>query len=326
MSKKVLLSLMLLLFVVGLTACSAAEQYLVYVPNAGDGTVTVYDTSTQKVKQTISVGKTASHGVAVTPDNRYLYTGDLDGGNIYVVDTQTGKKVKTINVGERTHGVDISPDGKYVLVAAGRSGGPILAVIDTTTNEIAQTITEGMAGPTHMSFSPDGQRAYIADPVANGVIVVDMKTFKVEGVWDSGSEGAQETRPSSDGKYLYVANYEGGTIGVLDTGSGKLEKIIPTGEKTHAVAVSPDNRYIWVVAQGQGTVQVIDVEADYKVAQVIDVTPSPNHVSFTPDGQNVFITDSKENRVYIFNAKDYSELYHYDVGASPHEIDFVSVQ
>lgn len=325
--KKIFLGIVLLIVVVAIFAgCAANENnsYRVYVPNAGEGTVSVYDTVSQKTLQTIKVGETASHGIAVTPDNKYLYSGDLDGGNIYVIDTKSGKKIKTVEVGERTHGIDISPDGKYVLVAAGRSGGPILAVIDTKTNEIIATLTAGMQGPTHMSFAPDGKRAYVADPVANAVVVVDMVNLNVEAVWDSGSDGPQETRPSPDGKYLYVANYEGGTLAVLDTASGKVLKTIPTGEKTHAVAVSPDGKYIWVVVQQKGQVRIFDAEDNYALLKIIDTLPSPNHLNFTPDGKQVFVTDTKENKVAIFDAESYQKLQDFAVGVSPHEIDFVN--
>ena len=317
--------ILLALFV--LLGCSVGPQeYDVYVPNAGDGTITVYNTLTQQIKQTIKVGETASHGVAVTPDNKYLYTGDLDGGNVYVIDTTSGKKIKTIEVGERTHGIDISPDGKYVLFAAGRSGGPILAIIDTKTNEIVSTVTQKLEGPTHMSFSPDGKKAYIADPVANKVIELDMEDLSTVCAWETGSEGAQETTTSPDGKNLYVANYEGETVSVIDTGTGKVKSAFVTGKDTHAVAVSPDGQFLWVVVQGEAKVKIYDIANNYELVQSIDNMQLPNHIRFTPDGTKAFITERQNNQVHVFDANNFEELSQYQVGISPHEIDFVAIK
>lgn len=329
MNKKSSFALLLLIlsivsvYMIGCTRTDVENvAYTLYIPNSGEGNISVINAASMEAEQFIIVGETASHGVAVTPDSKYLFTGDLDGGSIYVIDTNVNEIVKTIEVGERTHGIDISPDGKYVLVAAGRGGGPFLAVIDTNLQEVVAVIEDRLSGPTHMSFSPDGKKAYVADPEQNVVVVVNMVDFEVDDVWPTGSEGAQETRISPNGRLLYVANFEGNTLSVLDVSSGDILNIIPAGERTHAVDVSPDGRYVWLVASGSGEVIILDAENGYEAVQTL-AFDRPNHVAIPPMGNAVYITDAGKRMLIALDATTYEELGQTPLGESPHEIDFI---
>lgn len=315
------------LLILTTVGCSQSNQgqgsYKIYIPNAGEGTVSVINSKTREVEKTLKVGETASHGLGVTPDNKYLFTGDLDGGNIYVVDTVADQIIKTIEVGERTHGIDMSPDGRYVLVAAGRTGGPFLAVIDVELQEVSAVIQDGLVGPTHMTFSPDGQRAYVADPEQDAVVVVDMVNFVTEAVWSTGAKGAQESRTSPSGDLLYVANYEGNMLTVLDTSDGKVLFTLPAGEQTHAVEVSPDGRFIWTIASQTGEIIIFDADNEYAIVETLPLG-RPNHVAFHPSGQEVYITDTMNNLLVVIDPTSYEKLYEIPLGQAPHEIDIVS--
>ena len=80
-----------------------------YIPNAADGTVSVMDIDAEKVINTIEVGEEASHGIEITPDGRFLYTGDFQNGLIKIFDLSSNKLVKTLEVKSTAHGIDMSP-------------------------------------------------------------------------------------------------------------------------------------------------------------------------------------------------------------------------
>ena len=313
---------MLLLFLWIYPFADEQLAYNLYIPNAADGTVSVINSERGEVDMTLKVGETASHGVAVTRDNRYLFAGDLDGSNIYVFATEDNRLVETIEVGTRTHGIDISPDGRYVLVTSGRGGGPYLAVISTQSLEIVAVIEDDLVGPTHISFSPDAKRAYVSDPGQDGVVLVDLVNMESAAVWPTGAKGAQESRTSPDGSRLYVANYEGGSVTVLDTADGEILDIVEAGELTHAVAVSPDGRYVWVAVSGSGEVIVFDAGVGMEIVKTLSYG-RPNHLAFQPDGARIYITDTMDDRLLVVDPESYEIVNEIAVGRSPHEIDFV---
>ena len=56
------------------------RKYLVVVPNEVDGSLSVVDINENKVIDTIEIGEKAGHGIAVDPQGRYLYAGDMEEG------------------------------------------------------------------------------------------------------------------------------------------------------------------------------------------------------------------------------------------------------
>lgn len=304
--------------------------YDAFIPNAQEGTISVYDSNDQGIIRTIKVGETVAHGIAVTPDGRHLYTGVLGGEEILVMDPLSGEKIATIDVEPPIHGIDISPDGRYVVI------GQIPQVIDTKENEVVAIfdLPEPLARLAHLRFSPDGKRIYIgARPADDGgfrspetsVVVGNMEDFSVEARWYL--RGAYTSTASHDSSYLYVVTYlDRATLTVLDADTGVLLRQAPAGKNSHDVAISPDDRYIWIASRGvEGVgngIFIFDAENNWELTQKIDL-PQPNHLAFSPDGEQVFVTDLMENSLVIFEVDTFKELRRIKIGREPHEIAFL---
>jgi YVTN family beta-propeller protein len=78
----------------------------VFVSNGKDGTVSVIDTSINKIVATIEVGK-RPWNMAITPDGGKLYVANGRSDSVSVIDTATNTKLKDIPVGKRPWGVVI---------------------------------------------------------------------------------------------------------------------------------------------------------------------------------------------------------------------------
>src|SRR6195256_1022817 len=69
------------------------------------------------------------------------YVSNEKGNTITVVDTDKLQVVNTIKVGQRPRGIELTKDGKFVLVAVGDDD--TIQMIDTTTHEIVTTLPSG---------------------------------------------------------------------------------------------------------------------------------------------------------------------------------------
>src|SRR4029450_4064467 len=67
------------------------------------------------------------------------YVPNRKGNTISVVDTDKFTVVKTIKVGQRPRGIELTKDGKFILVAVGDDD--TIQMIDTATHEIVATLT-----------------------------------------------------------------------------------------------------------------------------------------------------------------------------------------
>lgn len=83
-----------------------------YVANAGDGTISVIDLGTLEEVARWSVGREASHGVALLPDGGTLYAGTGAEGDVVALDTRDGSETKRIRGDVNAHGIDRTPDGR----------------------------------------------------------------------------------------------------------------------------------------------------------------------------------------------------------------------
>ncbi|MGW3269814.1 Ig-like domain repeat protein, partial [Streptomyces sp. NPDC001056] len=139
----------------------------VYVTNSGDGTVSVIDTGTQTVTNTITVGS-SPFGVAVTPDGSQVYVANNGDGTVSVIDTATETVTNTITVGSAPVGVAVSPDGTHVYVT--NNSDNTVSVINAAGQTVIGSIGVGSA-PFGIAITPDGTAAYV---VNNGDATVSI--------------------------------------------------------------------------------------------------------------------------------------------------------
>ena len=106
----------------------------VWVAHSQDGGISIIDTNTKKVTQTLSIGTKRSNRLKFTPDGKRVFVSDLDGGEVVVLDAASRKEVKRVQTGGHPEGILMLPDGSKVLVAIANEGA--IAVIDPKTFEI----------------------------------------------------------------------------------------------------------------------------------------------------------------------------------------------
>jgi YVTN family beta-propeller protein len=80
----------------------------VYVSNGRAGTVSVLDSHTYELLDTIKVG-TRPWGLALSPDGKYLYSANGPSNDISVVDLGTDKEISRIKAGSSPWGVAVVP-------------------------------------------------------------------------------------------------------------------------------------------------------------------------------------------------------------------------
>jgi YVTN family beta-propeller protein len=113
----------------------------VWAANSGDGTVSVIDTKTKKVKDTINVGTKHSNRVKFAPDGLFVLISDIGSGDLVVVNTATRKETKRLHLGSSAAGILIVPDGSKAFVAV--SGDNKVAVVDLQNFNVLTTFETG---------------------------------------------------------------------------------------------------------------------------------------------------------------------------------------
>jgi len=296
----------------------AGASPFAYITNLNDGTVSVIDTFTNKVTDTINVP--GPWGVAVNPDGKKVYV--AGGVGVSVIETDTNTVTATVKIEGGDYGVAVNPAGTKVYVV--KVGLPpeykgTVYVIDTATNTVTATVNVGN-NPYGVAVSPDGTKVYVTNSgdyinPGNTVSVIDAATNTViatvpVGKWPMG------VAVTPDGTKVYVVNRLGYTVSVIDAATNTVTATVKVGARPYGVAVNPAGTKVYVANYYSHTVSVIDATKN-KVTATVKVGKYPEGVAITPDGAKVYAVNTIDNTVSVIDTTTNTVIATIEVGRLP---------
>jgi len=213
--------------------------------------------------------------------------GDMVPSTVSVVDPETMTELTRITTGAMPHGSRISPDGTRHYSVAMMSGE--LFEIDALRLQVSRVLNlddsqqhaphgshqgHGTHASTEMKHSvvkptwviphPQLNKVYVAGNGSDQVLEVDLEKWEITRKFPT-SKGPYNVEISPNGEKMVVTYKSEGSTGVWDLKSGKELANIPNSRKvSHGIAITPDNRYAFVSAEGiggePGAVDVIDLD------------------------------------------------------------------
>jgi YVTN family beta-propeller protein len=243
----------------------------VYVTNSFHNTVTVIDTLTNTVIDTITVGQSPS-GIAITPDGTRAYVASRN-RTISVIDTSTNTVIATIAANGDPLAVAITPDGTRAYVS--NTTGSV-SVVDTGTNTIITNILildfpfgVPAGSLTGMVITPDGTRVYVAS-YSFGKVYVISTLFNAVLKAIPTDFGSLSIAISPNGARVYTAtDFFSAHIMVIDTASNTVIDKISVGGPPPFVAVTPDGTRLYIIANtGESKVDVFDTSTNSLVTTI----------------------------------------------------------
>lgn len=180
-----------------------------------------------------------------------LQTASASGGSL--------KLVATVEVGVFPGDAAVTPDGKYLYVANYESD--TVSVIDTSVNTVSTTISiPSTLGPDNIVITKDGTTAFVL--AYSGIFVISTATNQIVGTIPTPTSSSTvlvapppsfytDIAVTSDGAQLYATNYDG-TTSIINVASGQVEKTLTVGYNANQVAISPDGKSAYVIANASG--------------------------------------------------------------------------
>jgi len=197
--------------------------------------------------------------MALSPDGKTMYVPSFEGPNWYVVDAKTGNLIKNLPTpaSNGAHNTIWSLDGTKVFMAGLRSN--TMSIADPATNTVVQTV--GPFANSVRPFTVNGAGTLI---YAN---VNDLLGFQIGDV--------------KTGKVLH-------TVAVQGYGWSR-ERLTGHGCPSHGVALSPDEKEVWVTDGANSRVHVFDnTVMPPKQMMSIPMRDEPFWLTFSADGKWVY--------------------------------------
>jgi len=310
-------------------AATAAPD--VYIPLGAANKVQVIDAATNQPTGVIE-DLSNPHGLAITPDRRYLVAGSLaeppagseqvpplpagmsqaqhqkhhsmpaasgaapvNESIVSIIDAASLKIVRRIAVPGAVHHVAVSPDGRFAVTTQPGTGG--ISVIDLDTFSVARTIDTGLA-PNYAVFAANARKLYVSNAGDDMVSEIDVDSWAVKRRLATGGS-PEHLVLSPDDSTLYVNNVADGTVSVVALVGDTATQIYRIGSAPHGIDLSDDGSTLFVSSQGDGQLVAIDVSSGQM--RRVALAPAPYHVAAVPGSGTVFVSSREENRVWVLD-------------------------
>jgi len=167
--------------------------------------------------------------------------------------------------------------------------------------------------------------AYVSNQ-DGGITVIDLASMEVERQIDIGAKGPRGLGITDDGKMLVTANKGDGNISLIDTESGKLLGHVAIGKNPEFVRVKGDMAYITYEPSSKGgpppkpgeapeddddddgpvepaRISIVDLKK-LQVVKEITSGPETEGIEFSPDGNNLVVTNEADNTITVHSLAD----------------------
>lgn len=229
-----------------------ATGTLAAVALSAKASVALIDLKQQQVLSVIGTGYYPSH-LAFSGSN-LLVTNEA-AGSVSVIDTNLQSVTQTVTVGAGPAG--IAATANLAVVANMQAG--TLSTIDMSSFAVSNITLPAGSRPYEVAISATANKALISTPMSDGFLILDLGTKAVTSVdtsvWNAMGPGAIAT----NGNLAFIANMMTASVTVVDLAAGKVVKTFPVDPGPRALAVDPAKDHLVVLAEGTGTLDVVDL-------------------------------------------------------------------
>lgn len=288
-----------------------------WVANAGSGTVSVIDPSTNTVTSTLTLSTTVGD-VAFSDDGSLGFVSVPGLDRVSRFDVPSGFQLTPLGATQADQLLGTT-DGQLFVSALGSSS---ISAVDPTTGVLNHTYTAG-TDPLGMAGALDASAVYVANRTSDTVSVLDPATGAIVATipLNTGDFPVDLTL-SPNGKKLYVVNHFGNSITVIDTATRTITNTIAIGSGPQGIAISPDGQRLYVSDFDDDAVLVIDAATESVITSIV-VPGSPNGVVASPDGTAVYVTAYNGGNVAVIDTSTNLVVATISVGSLPVSADYV---
>jgi YVTN family beta-propeller protein len=270
------------------TTLAAGRPFGIAVGRSGTVYCTLLDagslvrsTLTSGVTTLLQVGSVPTD-VAFSPAGTWAYVTNQHDRSIGIVDVRSNKQVEVVPVEGDPFRVLVGPEGQ-VVYATTNSGS--LVQIDAQSRSISWTLHLG-GNLNGLAINPGGTLVYVGD--VNGKVYEVtpdgevIRSFSVSGQPQGLALSPRESE-------LYVAG-EAGYLIVLDLESGVEVARTGLGTGAFGIAVTADQKQLWLTAPRTGKVFILDRKSRIVLDSIV-LGGIPRRLAFDETGATAVVAD-----------------------------------
>ena len=232
------------------------------------------------------------------------YVSNEKGNSISVIDTDKMETVATIKTGQRPRGIEVTRDGKFVIVALGDDDK--IQVFDTKTRDDAGDLPSG-PDPEQFILDPAGKFLYVANENDSMVTIIDMAKRTAIDQISVGTE-PEGMAVSPDSKVLICTSETTSMVHFIDTASREVVDNLLVGSRPRFSEFKSDGSELWVTSEIGGSLAIIDPATrqlkktvTFEIPGLRSEAIQPVGINITADGRKGFVALGPANRIAVID-------------------------
>ncbi|HKU76424.1 MAG TPA: YncE family protein [Pyrinomonadaceae bacterium] len=205
---------------------------LLWVTCAPSKAILEIDTSNGNILKSYKLDQDGAWMLVVTPDERKLYTANIEGKSVSIIDRQANT-VRSIAFDSGQYGIDVSPDGREAWVY--HIGKGQISIIDVATDKVVATLPSGGQGSGRMKFTADGKYVLVAHNDSKNLVMFEAARRRLIHIIPL-SVTPKVLEVSPDGKRAFITSPSTDKAMVIDLVALKEVSTFPTGKTPDGIA------------------------------------------------------------------------------------------
>ncbi len=226
----------------------------VYVENYGNNTISIINSSTNKILKSIKRSYEPS-GMAISPNGAYVYVSNSGNNTVDILNSSSLSVVKTIYHLLGPNGVTPSLNGAYLYVTNFYNNS--ISIINLSTLDKVYTI-HGLNGPDGIALSQNGTTIYVSNEYNNSLSIINITSRKIINTI-TGLDVPSDVATAPDYSYVYVPNYGNNTLSIINTTTDSVVWTISKLNLPQNIAFSLNGNYVYIAESGNNTLSVVNI-------------------------------------------------------------------
>ena len=271
---------------------------LMYVANAGNGTISIFQVATSQSAvpfsftslATVEVGG-APRAVVVGPDGTAFvavdYGDEINGQVAFITDDNGTFKTGTpVTVGTGPSALALSPNGASLYVANAGSDSISLVTLGGSAPAVGTLLTN-IGGPLGLTVTPDGKKLLVAAASDNMVYGFNTRypTTSPRQTYPLGGASFVAALPSGD--YAVATGYNPNSVILINYAKGSISATQALESMPLSVAIPPEGGLAVVALPGSKAVEVVTFAQYGQVATTPGVGGQITNLAVSPDNQTL---------------------------------------
>lgn len=236
-----------------------------------------------------------------------LVVANKSDNTVNIIDRANGEILATVETGLEPHEVEVSPDGKFAVVANYGNRelpGNTLSVINIIKAAVERTIDLGEHTRPHgMVFTDESYRLLVTTEGSQHLLLIDIEKDTILKAIPTEQEISHMVAALESPARAFVPSIRTGNLTVIDLDNDQVITHSYSGMGAEGVATTPDGKEVWVTNRSDNTLTVFDTRS-LEIIETIPCGEFPIRAKFSPDGKFFLVSNARSGDIKVFNAAE----------------------